>query len=49
MFLIYSYIYEKTQLTHVHCRNILTVLKKQIHPSGIKEKEKNKKESLYLN
>jgi hypothetical protein len=31
-------IYEKTQLTHVHCRNIRIVLKKQTHPGGIKKK-----------
>ena len=46
---IYSYrIYEKTQLTRVHFRNILILLKKQSHPSGIKKKEKKTQERKYL-
>ena len=39
-------IYEKTQLTHVHCRNILIVLKKNKRIQvALKRKEKRKKKT----
>ena len=45
-------IYEKTQLTHVHCRNIRIVLKHKHIQVALKEKGKKKKKkkgSIYTN